>query len=510
MDANPSPPTASDIFRYRYQHGANLGSIFVLEKWLHPKMFEKDAQGSSELEAVKQSLKKNGLLATRQKWEHHWQFALTEADLIWLTDTAKCNSIRLPIGHFTLGPHFCKGTPFEGETSQVYINAWSAVKDIIKNCHGHGIGVLIDLHALPGGANINAHSGTNTGKAELWTSEHYLKVAKDCIRFVVQEILTDRLSNVIGVELCNEPSRAASSAVFKWYDDVLTMVKTIDPSLPIYIGDCWDLPTAIKYALAKNNLEKASNPIIVDTHKYYTFAAHDHAQAPQQIIERVKTSLGDITKNQGSIASRKTTLAVYIGEYSCTMDGKTWSKVDAEHRPALTQQFGRAQTNKWQDVTSGSAFWTLKMNWMDGGDWGFKKQVKTGAVVPPRGLTFSFDKIKTKCREANACKEQLRTTALTQHANYWDKKSSSTKYEHRRYERGYDLGFSDAIAFLCSRIEGKLPNTCQVAGGDRIGALELWIGKRMIEAEQLGSSFGWEWEHGYRKGVTDFEKLVYT
>jgi aryl-phospho-beta-D-glucosidase BglC (GH1 family) len=419
----------------------------------------------------------------------------------------------LPIGYFTLGPHFCKGTPFEGEASQVYFNAWSAVKKLIKNCHDHGIGVLIDLHALPGGANINAHSGTNTGKAELWTSEHYLKVAKDCIKFVVQEVLTDRLSNVIGVELCNEPSRAASSAVFKWYDDVLAMVNTIDPSVPIYIGDCWDLPTAIKYAIRKNNLENASrrppNPVIVDTHKYYTFAAHDHAQAPQQIIERVKNSLGDIVKNQGHIASRKTALAVYIGEYSCTMDGKTWSKVESVHRPALTQQFGRAQTDKWQNVTSGSAFWTLKMGWMDGGDWGFKQQVKTGAVIPPRSFTLSFDEIKSECRNANTCKEQLQTTALTQHTNYWDKRSSSTKYEHWRYERGWDLGFGDAMAFLCSKLDGNLPNTRRVAGGDRIGALELWIGKRMVETGQLDSPFGWEWEHGYRKGVEDFEKLVY-
>jgi aryl-phospho-beta-D-glucosidase BglC (GH1 family) len=460
------------------------------------------------------SLKKNGLSATQKKWEQHWQSALTEADLIWLTDTAKCNSIRLPIGYFTLGPQFCKGTPFEGEASQVYINAWSAVKKTVKDCHDHGIGVLIDLHALPGGANINAHSGTNTGKAELWTSEHYLKVAKDCIKFVVQETLAAGLPNVIGVELCNEPSRAASTAVFKWYDDVLAMVRTIDLSIPIYIGDCWDLPTAIKYALAKNNLENSSgepsNPIIVDTHKYYTFAAHDHAQAPQQIIERVKSSLGDIVKNQGHIASRKSALAVYIGEYSCTMDGKTWSKVDVAHRPALTQQFGRAQTNKWQNVTSGSAFWTLKMSWMDGGDWGFKKQVQTGAVIPPRSLTFSFDEIKSKCLEASACKEQLRSTASTQHANYWDKQSSSTKYEHWRYEHGWDLAFRDAMAFLCSRLDGDLPNIRQVAGGDRIGALELWIGKRMVETGQLGSPFGWEWEHGYRAGVKDFEKLVYT
>jgi hypothetical protein len=50
----PAPPTDKDIFRYRYQHGTNLGSIFVLEKWLHSSMFEKNMPGSSELEAVKQ------------------------------------------------------------------------------------------------------------------------------------------------------------------------------------------------------------------------------------------------------------------------------------------------------------------------------------------------------------------------------------------------------------------------------------------------------------------------
>lgn len=27
---------------------------------------------------------------------------------------AKCTSIRLPIGYFTLGEEFCQGTPFEG------------------------------------------------------------------------------------------------------------------------------------------------------------------------------------------------------------------------------------------------------------------------------------------------------------------------------------------------------------------------------------------------------------
>jgi hypothetical protein len=33
------PPTAEDVIRYRYHHGVNLGSVFVLEKWLFSDIF---------------------------------------------------------------------------------------------------------------------------------------------------------------------------------------------------------------------------------------------------------------------------------------------------------------------------------------------------------------------------------------------------------------------------------------------------------------------------------------
>ncbi len=46
------PPSPVEILRYRYHHGTNLGSIFVLEQWLHPSMFVTGANGSSELDAV--------------------------------------------------------------------------------------------------------------------------------------------------------------------------------------------------------------------------------------------------------------------------------------------------------------------------------------------------------------------------------------------------------------------------------------------------------------------------
>lgn len=46
------PPSPLDVIRYRYNHGTNLGSIFVLEQWLSGSMFVPGAKGGSELDAV--------------------------------------------------------------------------------------------------------------------------------------------------------------------------------------------------------------------------------------------------------------------------------------------------------------------------------------------------------------------------------------------------------------------------------------------------------------------------
>ena len=54
-DSNYAPPTAEDIFRYRYQHGTNLGSMFVHGPWLSDGASSSDSGSSKELEEVKRS-----------------------------------------------------------------------------------------------------------------------------------------------------------------------------------------------------------------------------------------------------------------------------------------------------------------------------------------------------------------------------------------------------------------------------------------------------------------------
>ena len=82
-------PTPSDVVRYRYQHGTNLGSIFVLEKWLTGNMYPKDAQ-SAELAAAEGNVKELGLDGARQKHENHWNNYTSDADLDWLVNDAHC------------------------------------------------------------------------------------------------------------------------------------------------------------------------------------------------------------------------------------------------------------------------------------------------------------------------------------------------------------------------------------------------------------------------------------
>jgi hypothetical protein len=85
-------PTALDVLRYRYHHGTNLGSVYVLERWLSPSMFPDGTSGSSELEAVKAWVEAIGVDETKKKFEEHWANAVSDSDIQWLHKEAKCAS----------------------------------------------------------------------------------------------------------------------------------------------------------------------------------------------------------------------------------------------------------------------------------------------------------------------------------------------------------------------------------------------------------------------------------
>jgi len=323
--------------------------------------------------------------------------------------------------------------------------------------------------------------------------------------FMAQEIRNGGLKGVIGLQVVNEAVWDAKG-MYGWYDDVIKEIGRVDDSILIYISNGWDLNRALKWTNGRHALGGGPmNPVVVDTHRYYTFSDADRSQAPQQIIGRVGGELGELDGKEGSLADRGEAQVV-IGEWSCVLDGQTWGRVRPEEKDSLVSQFGHAQSQKWQQRAGGSYFWTYKMDWMDGGEWGFAEQIKKGNTTPPSFLTLPIQEVKKRAQTSQSKRDEMANSARQSHENYWNGAAPGKNFEHQLYSDGWSVGFSDAQAFFTMRADGALGERA-AEGGDKIGCLDIWVKKRMVESGQRGE-FIWEWEHGFRAGVGGFYQCV--
>lgn len=496
------------------------------------------------------SINNVGLEATREKWQAHWSNALTEADLNYLTTVAHCTTIRLPIGYFTLGPDFTQHTPFAMSPSQVYTDAWSAVVNMVRRCYAHGVGVLLDFHACPGGANAESHSGISTHKAELWGTDFNISLTKQCLCFIAAEVKNRGLEGVVGLQLCNEAISNAPG-MYSWYDSVISSIVQIDSTIPIYISDAWDLPRAVEYSVRKNTtaisaVKSPINPVIVDTHRYYAYSVEDARKFPLQIIDQISsTELSELdTPKSGHVFEQRGAVGVFVGEWSCALAPTTWAQVTPSQRKDFTKELGKVQAERWRShgpAAGGGAFWTYNTNWRSGKEckgreeWNFRMQVDTGAIRAPSWLSLTRGEVSRKVKEAEKLRSRSMVKAMEEHEAYWDVTSGKSAYfEHWRYGDGWHLGWCDARDFFAGRANGLVATAekavvvgCRfggktkkddavVVGADRIGFLDLWVLKRMRDEgpdgvgdrDREGCEFGWEWEQGFRKGVRDFERAV--
>ena len=200
---------------------------------------------------------------------------------------------------------------------------------------------------------------------------------------------------------------------------------------------------------------------------------------------------------------------VVVGEWSCVLDGKTWARVPSSDRDRRVREFGQAQCKAWCEKTGGCYFWTYKANWMSGGEWSYEDQVRKGNVVPPNFLTLPPGEVLNRVHTAQDRKAQLAHTDRSNHENYWNSTSPGKRFQHELYSSGWDIGFSDALYFFKMRAEGSFGAHARdlVGGGDKIGCLDVWVKKRLLESNARGE-FVWEWEQGIRKGVAAFYDVV--
>lgn len=417
--------TTKQFIRNRYQTGPNFGALFVQEKWIDNSLFNPDNDtGGSELAALKSWGKKAKIDELREKWESHWDQFITDDDWKLLEDSG-VTCIRLPIGFYSLGDKsLLKHTPF-ADYAGVYKNSWDFIVKIIDKAQKHRIGVLIDFHALPGGANGDEHSGTSSGKAELWSSSKFREGAIETyIEFIC--LLGDESDaiqqNVVALQLVNEAPWGESKCSGFYLDAAAKIRSTnkIGKEIPLVISDSWDCNNCAS-EIAKWNEKVGDSGFIVDTHVYRTFSDEDKGKSAEQHISEASNAVSF----QGEAD-------VYVGEWSCCLDEETWKKSHGD-RGQQEADFGKAEISNFAQL-AGNFFWTFKFGQGIGGSWDWREMSKKGVIVPP-------------LQPGQGNLEDSLKQALEGHKNYWSGQNSKVDWEFWRFEDGYRQGWQDAEEF---------------------------------------------------------------
>ncbi|KAJ3010169.1 hypothetical protein NUW54_g2568 [Trametes sanguinea] len=355
----PFDQAKANVYRYRQQQSVNLGSWFVHEQWMTPSLFA--CASGDQLSELDIASGWGSLDVARSVLEKHWDTFVNISDFDYLAGIG-INTVRLPIGYWSLGPVFCQGTPFE-PVAEVYQNSWSRVIRAINMAGDAGLGVLVDLHGAPGSQNGQPHSGISDGEVNLFDDDSYINKTMSVLTFLMEELVNT--TNVVGIQILNEPSNADSLPAF--YTQAISTMRQISlasETFPLYIHDGFNL------AQYSDFVANRSDFVVLDHHSYFVFTPGDVAEPASEHTKDIRGSISDALAAASSSQRRN----LVIDEFSCAL---TDQSLAGETSPDQARQdFCQGQMDIYQNLTAGWAFWAYdKEDCYDDPGWCFKAAV---------------------------------------------------------------------------------------------------------------------------------------
>ncbi|KAF7338392.1 Glycoside hydrolase family 5 protein [Mycena venus] len=342
LPVEPFPPfdqPTATVMRYRKQQSVNLGSWFVHESWMTPSLFE-EASGDkvSEIDIASGW---NSTTCAREVLETHWETFMNYSDFSYLSRIG-INTVRIPIGYWSLGPKYCQGTPFS-PYADVYHNSWSFVVRAINMAGEAGIGVLVDLHAAVGSQNGQPHSGISDGHIGLFDNQTNIEKTLAVLTFLTQQLCN--VTNVVGVQILNEPHNCRELIGF--YDEAISIMRKVPGAedFPFYIHDAFNLQEFSDYVASRTDF------VVQDHHSYFVFTSEDAKKSASQHKEDIETWYSDLLA--AAFANQRGNLV--IDEWSCALTAESLSQEPDED--AARRAFCMAQLNTYSNTTAGWSFW---------------------------------------------------------------------------------------------------------------------------------------------------------
>ncbi|KAK0210638.1 glycoside hydrolase [Desarmillaria ectypa] len=360
----------ADIYRYRRQFSVNLGSWLVLEQWMTPSVF-RQASGKqiSEYDIASGC---DSIADAQSLLEQHWDTFITEDDFEYMANLG-INTVRLPIGYWSLGPNFCMGTPFS-PFSKVYENAWSRVIQAFQWALRYGIGILLDLHGAPGSQNGQPHSGISDGQTRMFSEPNNRAKTQEVLVFLAKQLCN--VTNFVGIELLNEPED--SDDLVRFYTETIDMIRNVSSSttrLPLYIHDGFNLDRYSDF------VSQRSDFVVQDSHQYFVYTPSDASEPASSHTADIKAQVHDMLSN----ASYHQHANLYVGEWSCALTPESLGNESDSN--SSRREFCTAQMQAFNDAVAGWSFWSYKKeNCMGDRGWCFRAVV--GNCLPSTFFPF--------------------------------------------------------------------------------------------------------------------------
>ena len=335
------------LMRYRRQVGVNLGSWFVQESYMAPSMFS-CAYGDkqTELDILKgYGTSDEGIQSARARFEEHWDTWINMTDFKKMP-LVGVNTVRIPIGYWTLGGQWVKGTDFE-PYEKVYQNSWKFVQRAIQWADEMDIGVLIDIHGAYGSQNGQAHSG-DTEKGTNFYNGSNMDRTKKMLLYLTKELAG--VNNIVGIELLNEPNN--NGKLWSWYGQTMDAMRKVNKyaeDLPLYFHDAFDPSQGAKFAGQRKDF------VVQDTHSYFVFTDNDKNMPASKHTSQIKGPLLSQMNNTASQARGN----LVVGEWSCALNERSLQSSD--NKQQATAQFCQAQTDTYLESTAGMIYWSWQM-----------------------------------------------------------------------------------------------------------------------------------------------------
>jgi glucan 1,3-beta-glucosidase len=361
--------------------GVNLGNWLVLEKWMHPQLFDgTEAEDEFHLCA---DLDEG---TRRQRLKAHRDSYITERDFAYIAGHG-LDAVRIPVPFFILADH--------GN----YVGCLDYLDRAFEWAERYGIRVLIDLHTVPDSQN-GFDNGGLCGVCKWHKNPEHVELA-----LRVLEQLTARYRErpaFWGLEVLNEPISAEL-----W--DGLDIPMRYPPRDPDSAAGSEPVPTNFLqgfYAEAYRRIRAQSQDVTVVFHDgfrvremadffvkspFEKFAVDIHLYLMEYLWRTGNDELGSYVRHvkesfAPTVGEMSALFPLIIGEWCIDTTSDKPSGMSSDERARYYQSLAEAQLAAWERA-EGWFFWSYKVltNGSAQDGWDMRKSLELGYL--PSSLT---------------------------------------------------------------------------------------------------------------------------